>query len=232
MPLRGPLAYPFGKPNSRFEINTPALVLDLDALERNIACMAKTMRAYGRNLRPHAKSHKCSRIGKMQIDAGALGVCCATLDEAEVMAAAGLPGIAITSPITARSKHPRLMEVLAQAPDTLIVVDNSENVDVLSQAATSAGLTLSILIDLDLGFGRTGVSTMEALHSVAERVLTAKNRGASSRTLFRFSSAASLLLSWNSPIRACELVCGSRRIPCGSDPTAAQDRVRRHGENE
>jgi D-serine deaminase-like pyridoxal phosphate-dependent protein len=89
--------------------------------------------------------------------------------------AAGLPGIAITSPITARSKHPRLMEVLAQAPDTLIVVDNSENVDVLSQAATSAGLTLSILIDLDLGFGRTGVSTMEAFHSVAERVLTAKN---------------------------------------------------------
>lgn len=175
MPLRGPLAYPFGKPNSRFEINTPALVLDLDALERNIACMAKTMRAFGRNLRPHAKSHKCSRIGKMQIDAGALGVCCATLDEAEVMAAAGLPGIAITSPITARSKHPRLMEVLAQAPDTLIVVDNSENVDVLSQAATSANLTLSILIDLDLGFGRTGVSTMEALHSVAERVLTAKN---------------------------------------------------------
>ena len=78
----------------------------------------------------------------MQIDAGALGVCCATLDEAEVMVAAGLPGIAITSPITARSKHPRLMEVLAQAPDTLIVVDNSENVDVLSQAATSAGLTL------------------------------------------------------------------------------------------
>ena len=141
MPLRGPLAYPFGKPNSRFEINTPALVLDLDALERNIACMAKTMRAFGRNLRPHAKSHKCSRIGKMQIDAGALGVCCATLDEAEVMAAAGLPGIAITSPITARSKLPRLMEVLAEGPDTLIVVDNSENVDVLSQAATSAGLS-------------------------------------------------------------------------------------------
>ena len=92
MPLRGPLAYPFGKPNSRFEINTPALVLDLDAFERNIACMAKTMKAFGRNLRPHAKSHKCSRIGKMQIDAGALGVCCATLDEAEVMVAAGLPG--------------------------------------------------------------------------------------------------------------------------------------------
>jgi D-serine deaminase-like pyridoxal phosphate-dependent protein len=174
MTLRGPLAYSFGEQDSRFEINTPALVLDLDALERNIARMTKTMRTFGRNLRPHAKSHKCSRIGKMQIDAGAIGICCATLDEAEVMAAAGLTGIVITSPITARPKLARLMEVVAEAPATLIVVDNTENVDALSDAAASANLKLSVLIDLDLGFGRTGVSTIEALHSVAGRVLTAK----------------------------------------------------------
>jgi D-serine deaminase-like pyridoxal phosphate-dependent protein len=175
MTLRGPLAYPIGRSGSRFEINTPALILDLDALERNIACMAQTMKGFGRGLRPHAKSHKCSRIGEMQINAGALGVCCATLDEAEVMAAAGLVGITITSPITARSKFQRLMDVVAHAQDTMIVADNAENLSALSLAAQEAGLTLSVLIDLDLGFRRTGVSTVEAMHTIAGRVTAAKN---------------------------------------------------------
>ena len=82
MKLRDPLDHAMGHPNSRYSVNTPALILDLDALERNVARMAATMASFGRELRPHAKSHKCSRIAQLQIGAGAVGVCCATLDEA------------------------------------------------------------------------------------------------------------------------------------------------------
>ncbi len=175
MTLLGPLAYPVGRPGSRFEINTPALVLDLEALERNIDRMAGAMKAFGRNLRPHAKSHKSTRIARMQIEAGALGVCCATLDEAEVMAATGLTGIMITSPITTHTKLRRLMELVARAPDTMIVADNADNVAALSLAAKTAGVTLAVLVDIELGFGRTGVTTIEGVAALTRQVIAARN---------------------------------------------------------
>lgn len=175
MTLVGPLEYRVGSPGSRFEINTPALVLDLEALERNIARMAEAMKAFGRGLRPHAKSHKSTRIARMQIGAGALGVCCATLDEAEIMAAAGLTGIMITSPVTTRAKLHRLMELVAHAPDTMIVADNADNVEALSLAARAAGVTLAVLVDIELGFGRTGVTTIEALEALTCQVIAARN---------------------------------------------------------
>ncbi|PZR51896.1 MAG: hypothetical protein DI537_55985, partial [Stutzerimonas stutzeri] len=151
-----------GTPGSRYRINTPALVLDLDRLDRNLAVMAEAMATAGKLLRPHVKSHKCSQIARMQCDHGAIGICCATLDEAEVMAAQGLRGILITSPITTPQKIARLMALIAQDDMTMIVVDNPRNLAALSDAADRASLVVRILIDLELGFGRTGVTSAEA----------------------------------------------------------------------
>lgn len=165
-----PLDYSFGEPGSRYKLNTPSLVLDLDALERNIARMAQIIRASGRKLRPHAKSHKCARIAKLQIDTGAVGICCATLDEAENMAANGIRGILITSPVTTAIKISRLIDLTRQAPDTMIVVDNPDNAKVLAEAARQGGIVLSVLVDVELGFGRTGILTVDAAEILARAI--------------------------------------------------------------
>ena len=94
----GPNAALIGVPESRARLDTPALVLDLDLMERNIATMAAHARAVGVQLRPHAKTHKSVRIAELQVAAGALGVCCATMGEAEIMVRAGVPGVHVTSP--------------------------------------------------------------------------------------------------------------------------------------
>ncbi|MDC7787916.1 DSD1 family PLP-dependent enzyme [Rhodoplanes sp. TEM] len=147
-----------GTPGSRERIDTPALVLDLDAFEHNVALMAETCRRAGVGLRPHAKTHKCSTIARRQIEAGALGIGCATIDEAEVMVAAGLPGVLITSPLVTDGKIARLMQLVSQGGDVMVVADHPQNVAALDAAATAAGATLRVLVDLDLGHHRTGVA--------------------------------------------------------------------------
>src|SRR5215470_7795660 len=109
---------------TRDEIPTPALLLDLDRFERNLTRMAEHVRGAGKNLRPHAKTHRCPDIARRQIAAGALGVACAKLGEAEVMAAAGIRGLLITTEIVPQSSIARLLGVVRAAPDTMIVVDN------------------------------------------------------------------------------------------------------------
>src|SRR5687767_5808704 len=88
-----------GKPGSRYEAPTPALVVDVDALERNVLKMAARARAAGAALRPHAKTHKSAYVARMQVEAGAVGVCCAKLGEAEALMSAGVRGVLVTSPI-------------------------------------------------------------------------------------------------------------------------------------
>ena len=97
-----------GRQGSRRDLNTPALVVDLDALERNIATMAAFARAAGVTLRPHAKTHKSAAIARLQIAAGAVGVCCAKLGEAEALTDAGVDGILITSPVVGAPAVARL----------------------------------------------------------------------------------------------------------------------------
>ena len=173
MPTLPRIEYRFGEAGSRYRLNTPSLILDLDALERNISRMAETMRGFGRKLRPHAKSHKCIRIAEAQIDAGAIGICCATLDEAEIMALGGIKGILITSPLTTAMKIRRLADLVRQVPDTMVVVDNPENAAALAGAAQDAGIVLSVLIDVELGFARTGVVSADAAEALA-RVIADK----------------------------------------------------------
>ena len=162
--------YDLHAPGSRYALNTPALVLDLDAFERNVARMADIIGAHGKNLRPHAKSHKSPTIARALIAAGAVGCCCATLDEAEVMAAAGIESILITSPVTTALKLDRLTALAGKAPDTMIVVDNPANAEALAARASAAGVRLNVIIDVELGFGRTGVTSPEAAVALGQTI--------------------------------------------------------------
>ncbi|MFD2184467.1 DSD1 family PLP-dependent enzyme [Rhodoplanes azumiensis] len=164
----------FGVPGSRSAIDTPALVLDLDAVEFNLAAMARIARAAGVALRPHAKTHKSTAIAKRQIAAGAIGICCATIDEAEVMVAAGLPGVLITSPLVTRGKIDRLMDLLDRAGDVMVVADDVGNVAALDAAAGARGKTLGVLVDLDLGQRRTGVADVAAGVRLAREIASWK----------------------------------------------------------
>jgi D-serine deaminase-like pyridoxal phosphate-dependent protein len=145
----------------RDEIPTPGLLLDLDRFERNVARMAEHVRAAGKALRPHAKTHRCPEVARRQVAAGALGVACAKLGEAEVMARAGVPGLLITTEVVAPSAIRRLTRLAGEAPDTMIVVDHPDNVRALARAAAEDGVTLNVLVDVHVGARRTGVEPGE-----------------------------------------------------------------------
>jgi len=145
-----------GLPGSRATIPTPALVLDLDAFERNVARMADHCKVNGLGIRPHAKTHKSVTIAKAQIAAGALGVCCAKLGEAEAMAEGGIESILVTSPVVTAQGIERLMALNTKIPELMVVSDNPENVRTLAAATSEAGRILKVLVDLDVGLHRTG----------------------------------------------------------------------------
>jgi 3-hydroxy-D-aspartate aldolase len=142
----------------RDEIPTPALLLDLNRFERNLTRMAEHARHAGRNIRPHAKTHRCPEIAQRQVAAGALGVACAKLGEAEVMAHARVRGLLITTEVVAPAGLRRLTTLVREAPDTLVVVDNGENVAALARAAAAAGVVVNVLVDVDVGNRRTGIA--------------------------------------------------------------------------
>jgi D-serine deaminase-like pyridoxal phosphate-dependent protein len=141
----------------RDEIPSPALLLDLDRFERNLGRMAAHARAVGKALRPHAKTHRCPEIARRQVAAGALGVACAKLGEAEVMAGAGIRGLLVTTPVVPAPKIERLLHLLKEAPDTMVVVDHPDNAVALDRAAAGAGITIGVLVDVDVGTRRTGI---------------------------------------------------------------------------
>src|SRR5919201_6540977 len=145
----------------RDEIPTPALPLDLDRFERNVERMAAHARRSGKALRPHAKTHRCPEIARRQIAAGALGVACAKLGEAEVMAAAGIRGLLITTEVVTPGGIARLMRLLREAPDTMVVVDNPHNARALSHAAVASGVVVNVMVDVEVGGRRTGIQPGE-----------------------------------------------------------------------
>jgi D-serine deaminase-like pyridoxal phosphate-dependent protein len=148
---------------SRRDLNTPVLVIELDALESNIATMAAFARDHGLQLRPHAKTHKSPEIARRQIAAGALGVCCAKIGEAEAMAENGVTtGLHITSPVVSAPAIARLIALNDQTQDLMCVVDHPLNVKALGEAAAHGAKPLKVIIDLDPGIHRTGVASTEA----------------------------------------------------------------------
>lgn len=150
------------RPGSRLEITTPALVLDLDALAANLAAMIAWAESQNIALRPHAKTHKCAAIGRLQMAEGALGLCCAKLAEAEALAATGLDRFLLTSPVVGARRIARLLKLAGQCSDLMLVADAPDNLRELAAAADAAGITLDILIDVDVGQERTGVRDADA----------------------------------------------------------------------
>jgi 3-hydroxy-D-aspartate aldolase len=159
-----------GKKNSRHQITTPALLIDLDALEENILTMALFSRHHKAKLRPHCKSHKSSYIAGLQKEAGAIGISCATIGEAEEMVHAGISGVLITSPVVHPRKISSLIEMNQKAHDLLVVVDNVDNVHALAKANDKHDKPLQVLIDFDVGQKRTGARTFESAVSLAEAI--------------------------------------------------------------
>lgn len=138
-------------------VDTPALLLDLDALQHNIRTMASFFATRSCRLRPHFKSHKCTQIARMQMDAGAVGMTCAKLGEAEVLADAGIQDILIANEIVGPLKIERLVALCARA-NPMVAVDSADNIRMLSAHAATAGVTLRVLVEVDIGMGRCGVA--------------------------------------------------------------------------
>jgi D-serine deaminase-like pyridoxal phosphate-dependent protein len=179
---------------TRDEIPTPALLLDLDRFERNIARMADHVRRAGKQIRPHAKTHKCPEIARRQIAAGALGVACAKLGEAEVMASAGIRGLLITTEVVAPQGVARLVRLVAGAPDTMVVVDNADNAAALGRAMLAAGQVLDVMIDVDVGNRRTGAQPGAPALALA-RAITA-TRGLRLRGLQGYAGHCAHVMGW------------------------------------
>ncbi len=167
--LHAPL---IGQQGSRASLNTPVLVLDRHRLDANIATMAERASARGIALRPHAKTHKSVDIARRQLAAGAIGLCCAKIGEAEVLADGGITGILITSPIAAPGAIARLAALAARSPGLLATVDNPDVAARIDAALAESGATLDVLIDIDPGIRRTGVASPEAAVDLAKRIAT------------------------------------------------------------
>jgi len=171
-----PLFWPdelIGVAGSRWQLVTPALVLDLDLAAANFAVLKNALTAHGMGLRVNVKTHKCVAMAKWQIDLGASGVCCATLGEAAAMVSAQVPGVLVATPMTTATKIRHLMALAARAEIT-VAVDDPGNVRALSAAASAAGVELGVLVDVDPGSKRTGVASDDAAVALVEQVASAR----------------------------------------------------------
>lgn len=164
-----------GQQGSRADLNTPVLVLDVDALDRNIQRMAALTAHHGVALRPHAKTHKSVDIARRQKAAGAVGVCCAKIGEAEVLADGGIGGILITSPVAAPAAIERLAKLAATAEGLMAVVDHPGVVGRLQAALAAASARLDVIIDIDPGIARTGVASAEAAVALVKLISESPN---------------------------------------------------------
>jgi D-serine deaminase-like pyridoxal phosphate-dependent protein len=151
------------------ELDTPALLLDLDRFEHNVATMAGRLRDRGLDWRPHAKAFKCAAIAHVLRRAGAIGVTVAKVSEAEVMAAGGIDDILIAHLVVGPLKTARLAALQRRA-DVKVTVDHADHVEPLACAAREAGVSIGVLVDVDLGMKRCGVTSPGAAVGLAELV--------------------------------------------------------------
>jgi 3-hydroxy-D-aspartate aldolase len=180
------------------DVDTPALMIDLDAFEANIAHMAKTVSDFGMRLRAHSKTHKCPEIARRQIAAGAVGICCQKVGEAEAMVAGGIGDVLVTNQIWGEKKLARLA-ALADRARIGVLADDAGNIRDLAEAARNAGVTLDVYVEIDVGAGRCGIAPgqpavelarlvlaeeglnfagLQAYHGSAQHIRTANERGA------------------------------------------------------
>lgn len=154
----------------RSRLETPCLLVDLPALERNIARMAELCRAAGMALRPHAKAHKSAQIGHLQMAAGACGLCVATVGEAQALASEGLLDLHVTSTLASPEKVAGVGELIRRGARVSCVADCAEMVELFSAAAARLGVVFSLLIDVDMGRHRAGVADVSEARALGERI--------------------------------------------------------------
>jgi D-serine deaminase-like pyridoxal phosphate-dependent protein len=147
--------------------DTPALFVDLDVLEQNIVRIAAACRKGGINWRPHTKGIKVPQIARMLIEGGASGITCAKLGEAEVMAAHGFNDILIANQIVGAQKIARLV-ALRRTCDVIVAVDSRDNIAAIAAAARTAGVTIRLVIEVDMGMKRAGLAPGEACVALAQ----------------------------------------------------------------
>ena len=152
------------------DIDTPALLLDLDAMERNLAKMARFFSAGPTRLRPHYKNHKCPELAHRQMKAGAIGMTCATLSEAEVLVSNGITNILISSEVAGDRKIRRFVDLARQA-SVIAVVDNARAAAALGAAGRGTGLRIGVLVNVNVGQNRTGVKPGEPALELARKAL-------------------------------------------------------------
>ena len=156
------------------EVDTPALLLDLDAFERNLKRMQDSLAGRPVVVRPHAKSHKCPQIALRQMALGAVGVCCQKVSEAEALVEGGVTDVLIANEVVGAPKLRRLAALSKQAR-IAVCADNAENVHALDRAAKDFGVTLDVLVEIDVGANRCGVEPGEAAVRLAREIAGSAN---------------------------------------------------------
>jgi D-serine deaminase-like pyridoxal phosphate-dependent protein len=151
------------------EVDTPSLVLDLDAFERNLDRMQDRANRAGVRLRPHAKAHKCPDIAHAQIARGAVGICCQKVSEALPFVRAGIHDIHVSNELAGPIKA-RLLAAMARHASVSVCVDDAEQVSALADATRQAGSRVTVFIEIDVGQGRCGVRDGEAALRLVEQI--------------------------------------------------------------
>nr|Q8GRC8.1 RecName: Full=3-hydroxy-D-aspartate aldolase; AltName: Full=D-3-hydroxyaspartate aldolase; Short=D-HAA [Paracoccus denitrificans]BAC20179.1 D-b-hydroxy-aspartate aldolase [Paracoccus denitrificans] len=158
------------------EIQTPCLILDLDALERNIRKMGDYAKAHGMRHRSHGKMHKSVDVQKLQESlGGSVGVCCQKVSEAEAFARGGIKDVLVTNEVREPAKIDRLARLPKTGATVTVCVDDVQNIADLSAAAQKHGTELGIFVEIDCGAGRCGVTTKEAVVEIAKAAAAAPN---------------------------------------------------------
>lgn len=160
-------AYEIGK--SKWELDSPALCVDLDRMERNIRVAHERLRGTGIGIRPHAKTHKCPAIAKMQLDAGAIGICTAKLSESEVMLENGIPNVLMTGVNISILKIKKAMALRKKYSGFIQAIDNPQNARDLQDAARAAGVVADVVVDINVA-RRSGVLPGEPALELAQLV--------------------------------------------------------------
>ena len=156
------------------EVDTPALLIDLDAFEYNLDRMAALLAPTGAKLRAHAKTHKSPVIAKMQIARGAVGQCVQKVGEAEVLAWGGIADILVSNEIVGAGKLARLA-ALARISKVAVCADSAAHVDAIAAAAADAGVRLPVLVEIDVGAGRCGIAAGPEAVALAQRIAASKH---------------------------------------------------------
>ena len=161
---------PLDEPVAIEDLQTPALIIDLDQFESNLNRMQSYLDGEGIALRAHTKMHKSPVIAKQQIAHGARGVCAAKVSEAEIMCAAGIEDVLVTSPLASEDKLRRFINLQCRHSGVKLVVDDELAVTQLNAMAAAEGIEVHVFVDIDPGMGRTGIAAGEPAMNLVQRV--------------------------------------------------------------